>query len=141
MKKVKDVMRRREVVTVRPDNTVALAVQIMLWSGVRHLPVVRDREIVGIVSEHDILRRSTEVGARTARADLIERVMTTPAITIDADQPVFAAAWLMSARKLGCLPVLVENELAGIITATDMVRLQFEAAAAEILAAPGSSAG
>ena len=141
MKKVKDVMRRRGVVTVRPDNTVALAAQIMLWSGVRHLPVVRDREVVGVISERDVLRRSTEVGASTARVDQVDRVMTAPAITIDGEQPLFAASWLMSARKLGCLPVLVDGELAGIITATDMIRFHFEDAAAEALGAPTSSSG
>jgi CBS domain-containing protein len=124
--KVKDIMRSREVATVRPEDSVALAAQVMLWSGVRHLPVVRGHEVVGIISERDVFRRGTEVGARAARAENVGRAMTTPAITIDADKPLVAAAWLMSARKLGCLPVVEDAELVGIITTTDLVRHQFE---------------
>ncbi len=135
--KVKDVMRSKEVATVRPEDSVALAAQVMLWSGVRHLPVMRDHEVVGIISERDVFRRGTEVGARAARAENVGRAMTTPAITIDADKPLVAAAWLMSARKLGCLPVVEGTDLVGIITTTDLVRHQF---AAELRSGAGDDA-
>jgi acetoin utilization protein AcuB len=128
--KVKDIMRTRDIATIRPEDNAALAAQIMLWSGVRHLPVMRGRQVVGVLSERDILRRSTELGPRAARVDSVDRAMTTPALTIDADKPLVAAAWLMSARKLGCLPVLKDGELVGIITSTDMVRHQFAVEAA-----------
>jgi CBS domain-containing protein len=123
---VRDVMRGGTIATVRPEDSVALAAQIMLWSGVRHLPVVRDGEVVGVVSERDLLRRGSAVGGKAAARDPVERVMSTPALTIDADKPLVTAVWLMSGRKLGCLPVVGPNGLCGIVTTTDIVRQQFE---------------
>jgi acetoin utilization protein AcuB len=124
--KVRDILQAREIATVAPDERVGLAVQVMLWSGIRHLPVVRGHEVVGVLSERDVFRRGTEVGARAARAESVSRAMATPAITIDADKPLVAAAWLMTARRLGCLPVLDGAKLVGIVTTTDLVRHQFE---------------
>jgi CBS domain-containing protein len=132
---IREIMRERETSSVRPDDNLGLAIQMMRWSHVRHLPVVRDGEVVGILSERDVLRHSTEVGTRAARLAPVQRAMTVPAITIDADQPLAAAAWLMSGRKLGCLPVTERGRLAGMLTTTDLIRHQFEQEAKKELAA------
>jgi CBS domain-containing protein len=124
--KVKDIMRAGKVAVVRPEDSLALATQIMLWSRVRHLPVVRDGQVVGLLSERDIFRRGSAVGAKEAARDPVERVMTSPALTIDPDKPLVSAMWLMAGRKLGCLPVVGPEGLVGIITTTDVVRHQFE---------------
>jgi CBS domain-containing protein len=124
--KVRDIMRAGEVAVVRPDDTIALATQIMLWSKIRHLPVVRDGQVVGLLSERDILRRGSAVGAREAARDPVERVMTSPVVTIDPDKPLVTATWLMAGRKLGCLPVVGREGLVGIVTVSDVVRHQFE---------------
>jgi CBS domain-containing protein len=123
---IKTIMLGREVARLRPDDNLGLAIQMMLWSHVRHLPVVRDGEVVGVLSERDVLRRSTEVGARAARLEPVECAMTAPAITIAADKPLAEAAWLMSGRKLGCLPVMDGGRLCGMVTTTDLLRHQFE---------------
>jgi CBS domain-containing protein len=124
--KVRDIMRSGEVAVVRPEDSVALATQIMLWSGVRHLPVVRDGAVVGLLSERDVFRRGSAVGAKDAARDTVERVMTSPALTIAPDKPLVAAMWLMAGRKLGCLPVVGQEGLVGIITTTDVLRHQFK---------------
>jgi len=124
--KVRDIMRAGEVAVVRPEDNLALATQIMLWARVRHLPVVRDGQVVGVLSERDIFRRGSAVGARQAACDSVERVLSVPALTIDPDKPLVSAMWLMAGRKLGCLPVVGPQGLVGIITTTDVVRHQFE---------------
>ena len=98
---VKEIMRERGVATVRPDDNMGVAIQVMLWWRVRHLPVVFEGEVVGVLTERDVLRRSAEVGPNAARSESVQTAMTMPAITIDADKPVVTAAWLMAGRRLG----------------------------------------
>jgi CBS domain-containing protein len=78
--------------------------------------------VVGVLSERDVFRRHGQVGERTAARESVHRAMSTPAVTIDADQPVVAALELMLNRKIGCLPVLDRGVPSGIVTTTDILR-------------------
>jgi CBS domain-containing protein len=124
--KVRDIMRGGAVAVVRPEDNLAAAAQVMWSSRVRHLPVLRDGEVVGLLSERDVFRRSSAVGRDAAR-DTVERVMSSPAVTIDPDRPLAAAIWLMVGGKVGCLPVVGASGLVGVITMADVVRHQFDA--------------
>jgi CBS domain-containing protein len=125
--KVRDVMMTTRLATVRPGDDLALAAQIMSWSNGRHLPVVEGDETVGVISERDILthRRPGSTGASDIA---VREVMRHPAVTIDADAPLVAAISLMFGRKLGCLPVLEEGTLVGILTTTDLLRHELDTA-------------
>lgn len=125
--KVRDVMMTTRLATVRPGDDLALAAQIVSWSNGRHLPVVERDEIVGVISERDILahRRPGSTGASDIA---VKEVMRRPAVTIDADAPLVAAISLMFNRKLGCLPVLAEGTLVGILTTTDLLRHELDTA-------------
>jgi len=98
---------------------------------VRHIPVVRGGSLVGVVTERDLLRTSLSqlnaYGADTRRAFLggveIERVMSSPAITIGLSDSVEDAARVMAERKIGCLPVVDEDaQFVGLVTETDLLR-------------------
>lgn len=115
------------LVTVRPDDDLALAAQLMSWSNVRHLPVVARGEVVGIVSERDLLGWR-QLGAKAAGSAPIEDVMRRPPVTVDADAPLATAVSVMVGRNLGCLPVLDQGQLVGIITTTDLLRRDLDAA-------------
>ncbi|MDH3622494.1 MAG: CBS domain-containing protein [Myxococcales bacterium] len=118
--KVVDVMQRN-VVTVTEGDALALARQLMLWRGVRHLPVVRTGRVVGMLSERDLLSWIGPEGVQHAIEGTVEDAMKRPVETIEPWAPLADAAATMSVKKLGCLPVVNEGELVGIITNTDLL--------------------
>jgi CBS domain-containing protein len=103
--KVKDVMQR-SVATVAEDESLALALQLMLWNDVRHLPVLRpaDGRATGIISERDILpahqrHRDENVMLRPARDFMVK-----PPEHIDPNAPLAdAAADLAPRSSAACL--------------------------------------
>jgi len=126
---VRDIMSKK-MVTISETDTLSTVEDIMTLGHMRHMPVVRGGKLVGVVSERDLLRASlsnlTGFGTEERRAFLqvveIARVMSAPAITISPESKVSEAALAMAERKIGCLPVVDEDELIGIITETDVLR-------------------
>ncbi|HEY6909335.1 MAG TPA: CBS domain-containing protein [Myxococcales bacterium] len=125
---VRELMSRMPV-TVRDTDDVMLALQLMAWGEIRHLPVMRDDRVVGVVSERDLLAN------RTANPTVAE-VMTAPAQVAGPDDDVAEAARRMVGARLGCLPVLERGKLVGMITATDLVALHGAPGAAQDLQTP-----
>jgi CBS domain-containing protein len=120
---VRQLMTSR-VTTLAPDDDLALALQMMLWSSVRHLPVVEDGRLVGLVTEHDIL-----LPRHVARFDMhlrqrVREIMHQPVKTVHPDEDVHAAAALMTAAHVHCLPVVIGDELVGILTSSDLLANQ-----------------
>ena len=120
----------RNVVSISADDTLRIVKEIMEEGSVRHLPVVRSGDLVGVVSQRDLLKASLSnvMGLPAEEQSLflegvsISEVMTSPPITIEADASVQAAARLMAEKKIGCLPVMDEEKFAGIVTETDVLR-------------------
>lgn len=123
---VRDVMSVR-VHTARMDDDLELALQKMLWAGIRHLPVLRSNgEVGGVLSHRDVLERmalSTEALAlgHTSARQLVCHAMRVPAETVDPGESVGTAARRMADQKLGCLPVVEGGALVGIVTTTDLL--------------------
>lgn len=126
--KVKDVMRTRNLISVRRDDDVAMAAQLMSWAGIRHLPVVDGSEadagrVVGVFTERDLLRYRAETGGGGG-LDPVGAFMTSPAETIQPDADIAEASARIIAGHLGCLPVVEGDQtLVGIVTTTDLVGL------------------
>ncbi len=111
----------RELVTMKESDDLALAESILRLGGIRHLPVVRDRKLVGLVTQRDLLRAGTSGGASRERPAL--EIMTKEPTAVDPRTPLVQAARLMLRHKYGCLPVCEEDgTLVGIITESDFVR-------------------
>ncbi len=127
--RVRDIMDEK-VVTISAGDTLSTVEDIMTLGRVRHMPVVHAGKLVGVVSERDLLRTSlsnlTEFGSEERRLFLhaveIARVMSAPPITIAPDATVEEAAQVMADRKIGCLPVLEDDQLLGMVTETDVLR-------------------
>ena len=121
---------QRKILTISASERLSTVEDIMTLGGVRHVPVVHGGELVGVVSERDLLRASLSALADHRRAERraflhgvdIARVMSSPAVTIGPDASVEEAALLMAERKIGCLPVVEGGRLFGLVTETDVLR-------------------
>jgi len=117
---VADVMTR-ELVTVKESDDLALAESILRLGGIRHLLVVRDRRLVGLITQRDMLRAAG--GKPASRAVQVGDVMTREVTAVPPRTSLAHAAHLMLRNKYGCLPVCEEGErLVGIITESDFVK-------------------
>ena len=112
-----------DLFTVRPDDLVDLAANVMDWRHVRHVPVEDDAgQLVGIVSHRDLLRLLARgLPADGAEPMSVSSVMRQNPLTVPPQTPTLEAINLMRANKVGCLPVVEAGRLVGIITAYDFL--------------------
>jgi acetoin utilization protein AcuB len=113
---IREIMTRG-VVTASPDTRLAEGRRLLDEHRIRHLPVVVDGRLAGIVSDRD-LRSAGASGRPTA----VGEIMTPDPITVGPDTRVEEAAHLMLDRRLGGLPVVDDGELIGIVTSDDLLR-------------------
>ncbi len=112
----------KDLVTVREADDLALAEALLKLGGIRHLPVVRDRKLVGILTQRDVLRSGLS-GNASAREIAVSEVMTKEPTSVRPSLGLSSAARLMLERKFGCLPVCEDDgTLVGIVTEADFVR-------------------
>jgi CBS domain-containing membrane protein len=112
----------KDLVTVRESDDVALAEALLRLGGIRHLPVVRDRKLVGILTQRDILRSGAS-GKAGARDMAVSDIMTREPTSVRPAMGLSNAARIMLERKYGCLPVCHDDgTLVGIVTEADFVR-------------------
>jgi CBS domain-containing protein len=110
----------RELMTLQESDDLALAEQIFRLGGIRHLPVVRDGKLVGLVTHRDLLRSAASHQAARTRA---AEVMTASPTAVQPSTSLVHAARVMLKHKFGCLPVCDDDgKLVGIITEADFVR-------------------
>jgi acetoin utilization protein AcuB len=109
-------------VTVAPEATVAAARSAMRRGRFRHLPVVAGAELVGVVAAGDLQAWSgAPLEAAESLADRpVTEVMSTEPVTVWPDEPVEVAAWLLVEHAVGCLPVVADEGLVGILTESDL---------------------
>ena len=110
----------REVIVVAPSATVADALDLARAHKIRHLPVVGDGRLAGVVTDRDL--RLAIAGGANPEDTPVEKVMTSPAITTEPDTPMESAAQTLIGNRIGCLPVVEDTELVGILTESDLLR-------------------
>ncbi len=121
---VRDSMTR-VVVTISPQTTAAEALALCREKGIRHLPVMEEGRLAGLVSDRD-LRSATPALGDPERAEALQEVrvwdvMVRDVLTAHPEDPIEQAANTMREKKIGCLPVLEAGELAGILTSSDVM--------------------
>jgi len=118
---VRDIMRT-PAVAIPPDTTLHDAYRTMQEMGIRHLPVIDGGELVGVVTDRDLrLATSALAPVPFPPGSRVSEVMARKVQTADPMDPVEDAARIMRARKIGCLPVLENDRLTGIITGIDLL--------------------
>jgi len=124
-------LMQTEVVSLARGDRLDLAEDIMRLGRVRHMPVVEDGLLIGIVTSRDLLAASL---SKALEFDVAERrtflrsvdvaeAMTQDVVTIDEDTTLRDAAALMIRHQIGCLPVVKpDRTLIGLVTETDLLR-------------------
>ncbi len=122
-----------DVTTLKRNDKLTLADDIMHLGRIRHLPVLDDdgQQLVGMVSQRDLFRgalaHALGYGQHAQRKVLdalfVKEVMSSDVITTTPDTPLVEAARVLMERKIGCLPVLEDGRLVGIVTEGDFVAM------------------
>jgi CBS domain-containing protein len=117
-----------DLFTAHPDDLVDLAASVMEWRHIRHVPVEDDEgRLVGLVSHRALLRLLAQgLLSRSAKEVTVKEIMTRDLITVAPETPTLEALATMRRRKVGCLPVVENDRLVGIITAYDFLALSAE---------------
>ena len=122
----------KEVVTLEANEALGVADDVMGLARIRHMPVIdEDGLVIGLVSQRDLFRgalaRALGYGEFAQKKLLgimrVKEVMTTHVVTIAASTPLIEAATLMIDKKIGCLVVVDQDKLVGILTESDFVKL------------------
>jgi CBS domain-containing protein len=117
--------------TLGPDDSLAKARELMAQHHIRHIPVVSgDGTLIGVVTQRDVLAAADsnilpDQAAHEAeeRYVALSSIMTSPVQTVDESASLRGTAMHMQHNKLGCLPVVREDQLVGIITDSDFVSI------------------
>ena len=134
MRRMRDVPSVRQFmaspVTSLPSTARLLDAGLLLRAGrIRHIPIIDDGKLVGILSDRDIQRCTPSMLTRVSAEEYnaifedtpVARVMTRDPQHISPDAPLHEAAALLHSEKLGCLPVVENGQVVGIITKDDML--------------------
>ena len=113
--------RTDAVLSVTAETPVREAIGLLASRKIGALPVLRDGEVVGIMSERDIIYCLQSDGAALLDWD-VSRIMTAPAITVTRDVSVLAALSQMTRRRIRHLPVVDGERLIGIVSIGDLVK-------------------
>jgi acetoin utilization protein AcuB len=108
----------KDVRSGRADDTVVDALQTMNRYQFRHMPVLDGEALVGVVTERDLGRVDAEIRHQI----VLRTVMNSRPISAHPLDPLDAAASLMTDNKIGCLPVVENGKLVGILTESDLYR-------------------
>ncbi len=118
---VRDIMTR-PALTVTSDTTLEDAYRTMRQKGIRHLPVLDGDLLVGVITDRDLrLATSALAPSPFPPGSAVSTVMSRGLLTASPEDPVEDAARTMREHKIGCLPIVDDGRLEGIITGLDLL--------------------
>ena len=122
------------VETLGPDDSMEAAVALERRRKIRHIPIVENGVLVGIVTDRDLKRAmpslltgtDQQTYERVTQTTPVKQIMTRSPMTIAPDAPLREAVRILCDKKFGALPVVEGGALVGIITETDVLRAFLE---------------
>ncbi|GIN73030.1 acetoin utilization protein AcuB [Bacillus sp. J14TS2] len=122
---VEEIMKKN-VITLTPDDSLRAAIELMHDAKIRHLPLLNNKqEIAGLVTERDIKAATPVLLEGDKAQELLEQPLSTIMITeVITGHPldfVEEVASLCYIHRIGCLPIVQNNKLIGILTSTDLL--------------------
>ncbi len=123
-------MMQTQVITVTPAMSLTEVQRLMRDNNIRHVPVVSGKRLVGIITDRDIREASPSPATTLTRGEIAYRMEATPVKTcmtkdvvwIGPDMEMVLAARLLVQRQIGCLPVMDNGTLVGVVTDMDCLR-------------------
>lgn len=117
-------------VTLKPEDTLDLANDVISLGRIRHIPVLAEGRLVGLLSERDLIGAAAnhifglkqKSKSALLKTVVINDVMKKKVITVAPDTTIKDAARLMAEKKIGCVPVVSDGALVGLLTTTDILR-------------------
>ena len=112
-----------DLFTLRPDDLVDFAASVMDWRHIRHVPVENaEGELVGLLTHRSLLRVLSRGLHKSSDEPLVVRdIMKADPVTVRSTTPTLEAIELMRSKQLGCLPVVDDGQLVGIVTSFDFL--------------------
>ncbi len=111
-----------DLFTVRPNDLVDLAASVMSWRHIRHVPVEdQEGKLVGLVSHRSLLKLVGKIITADEPPLTVRDIMTSDPITVSSTTSTLEAIELMRSHRVGCLPVLDDGRLVGIVTSFDFL--------------------
>jgi len=125
---------KKDLVTISKDERMTVAKKILKEKNIRHLPVVDGKRLVGLVTNMDIRKSEASPATSLEVRELhylldkltVGEIMTRNVITISPDISIEEAAILLHDNKIGCLPVVEDGNLVGILTENDVMEILIE---------------
>jgi len=115
---VKDIMTKT-LISVNPTTTALQIAKMMEQGGIGAVLVKESENLVGIVTDRDF---ATKIAANNLPFDTpVQKIMSSPLVTINHNEPISAAAEMMSDKKIRKLAVSDNGNIVGLITSTDLV--------------------
>jgi acetoin utilization protein AcuB len=126
---------KKDLITITKDEKMTTAKKILQEKGIRHVPVVDGKKLVGLVTNMDIRKAEASPATSLEIRELhylldklkVSEIMTRNVITIAPDISVEEATTLMHDNKIGCLPVVEDGNLVGMITENDVMEILIDA--------------
>jgi len=125
---------KKDLITITKEERMTKAKKILQEKNIRHLPVVDGKKLIGLVTNMDIRKAEASPATSLEIRELhylldkltVDEIMTRNVITISPDISVEEATTLLHDNKIGCLPVIEDGNLVGIITENDVMKILIE---------------
>ncbi|MBI2213369.1 MAG: CBS domain-containing protein [Acidobacteria bacterium] len=121
----------REVVALRPESNLREAIAVIQKFRIRHIPVVENGKLEGIVTDRDIKRATPSLHGGVSQEDYervlndtrLFQVMTRDPLSVPPDASLKSVAKILVDKKYGALPVVADGVLVGIVSDIDLLRV------------------